>query len=58
MRCDYCGNEFDESDGHKSCSACSMFGGCQMVKCPRCGYEWPRETKLVKWIRQWKARKQ
>ncbi len=55
MICGLCGKEFDEAGGAKTCARCSMFGGCQMLKCPHCGYEMPRETKLVKWIRQWKA---
>jgi hypothetical protein len=57
MICDFCGKEYEEADGVKACSRCSMFGGCQMLKCPHCGYETPRETKLVKRIKRWKAKR-
>jgi len=55
MRCDFCGKEFDETDGQKTCTSCRLFGGCMMVKCPYCGYETPKETRLLKWIRQWRT---
>jgi ribosomal protein L37E len=50
MKCGFCGRQFDEAASAKLCASCSMFGGCQKVKCPHCGYESPRETRLVKWI--------
>jgi len=56
MRCDFCGREFDEGAAEEACAACTLFGGCKKVKCPHCGYEMPRETRLVKAIRRWRAR--
>lgn len=54
MKCSFCGREFDEAASAKSCSGCSLFGGCQLLKCPHCGYESPRETRLVRALKQWK----
>lgn len=57
MRCSYCGREFKEETSQKQCRCCSAFGGCKMVKCPYCGYEIPRETDLVKKIKNWRQKK-
>lgn len=55
MRCAFCDREFDERHASKACSGCAVFGGCQKVKCPHCGYESPRETRLLRWLRERKA---
>jgi adenine-specific DNA methylase len=52
MKCAFCGMEFDEMAARRLCSSCALFGGCRMVKCPRCGYETPEEPGLIKWIRK------
>lgn len=57
MKCAFCDFEFDEASAVKACQACSMFGGCQKVRCPKCGYESPRETRMVRWIRSWGRRR-
>ena len=51
MLCVFCNHEFDEETAGVSCKTCSLMGGCKRVKCPRCGYESPKETGVVKWIR-------
>lgn len=51
IRCGYCGHEFAEEDGIKSCGKCGKPGGCRMVRCPRCYYENPEEPKIVKKIK-------
>ena len=56
MRCSFCGHEFDASDAQASCGSCPMAGGCHLVRCPRCGYEMPPEAKLVRWLRELRAR--
>ena len=48
MRCAFCNYEFDEMLTQGSCAGCSKFGGCNMIKCPRCGYEVPPEPKWLK----------
>jgi len=50
MICGYCGYEFDESEGKKSCGSCS--GGCHNVHCPRCNYKNPAESGLMKKLKE------
>ena len=57
MNCSICDLEFEEAQAIKACSSCAVFGGCQKVRCPRCGYESPRETPLVRWVRGWVRRR-
>jgi DNA-directed RNA polymerase subunit RPC12/RpoP len=52
MRCGFCGLEFDQEDGNVGCPHCPMAVACKMVKCPRCNYENPPETALVRRIRK------
>jgi len=36
----------------RSCPpACPMARGCPMVRCPRCGYEFVTESKIVAYLR-------
>jgi Fe2+ transport system protein FeoA len=57
MKCAFCDFEFDEASALRCCKGCALFGGCQKVRCPKCGYESPRETRLVRWIRSWGSRR-
>lgn len=41
MKCGLCGNEFDETSGKASCPSCPVSRGCNLLKCPNCGYEMP-----------------
>jgi rubredoxin len=50
MICGYCGYDFDENEGKKSCGGCS--GGCHNVHCPRCNYKNPLETGLIKKLKE------
>ena len=34
------------------CSGCGMTGGCEMIKCPRCGYKFVEESKIVSFFRK------
>lgn len=52
MKCPFCSNEFDEKDAVKGCKGCYTLGACNMVKCPRCGYEIPPEPKWVSRLRK------
>jgi rubredoxin len=51
MICSLCGYRYTEEEGTPSCNGCPIKGGCDMVKCPVCGYETPRLVKKVK--RKW-----
>ncbi len=39
MKCALCGVDFNAEYSEKSCENCSIFGSCDLVKCPFCGYE-------------------
>lgn len=48
MECPLCGKSFDENRTENTCQGCPLHGKCNMVKCPGCGYEMPRESRLLK----------
>lgn len=57
MTCSFCARTFLTVDAQKTCHTCALWGGCQKVKCPYCGYESPRETNAIHFFRkvkQWK----
>ncbi|MGH7144431.1 MAG: ferrous iron transport protein A [Terriglobales bacterium] len=51
MNCACCGNDFEAAAARKQCRSCALFGGCSMLKCPRCGYEQPADTRLTRWLK-------
>ncbi len=51
MKCGLCGYEFDPNQAGTVCGGCPLVRGCQLVRCPRCGYEMPPEAKLIGWLR-------
>jgi hypothetical protein len=55
--CTFCGKEFQEEQAQKGCAACALTKGCQMLRCPHCGYETPREPAWVKRVKSWRKRK-
>lgn len=48
--CPLCG--FCFSVGEASCSGCVFLGGCSMLKCPNCHYEFVAESKIVGWFQK------
>jgi hypothetical protein len=52
--CPLCGMRF--TSGGRGCSACPLHGGCDIVCCPRCGHQFPEESKLVALARRWYRR--
>lgn len=52
MKCSFCQREFNENQARQACKGCLSGGGCQNVKCPYCGYEMPREPRLIGWIKR------
>ena len=48
MICSFCAHEFDETSAQAGCSGCGKSSGCNMIKCPKCGYEMPPEPRWVK----------
>jgi hypothetical protein len=45
--CSLCGLDFTGSMCH---SACPFSRGCEMVRCPRCGYEFVDESAVVRFV--------
>ena len=56
MKCPLCGLEFKEEDGQAACKGCPMARSCELIKCPNCGYEIPKESALIKKLKRWKER--
>ena len=50
MQCALCGGRFDH--GGVVCGGCPLASGCDIVKCPHCGYQFPRASRLVEWWRR------
>ncbi len=47
--CSLCGYRFNENEmAERGCATCpTRSGGCGLVRCPSCGYEWPPESGSV-----------
>lgn len=50
FHCPLCGARF--SHGLLVCGTCPLHAGCEIVKCPQCGYQSPRSSKLVDMVRR------
>lgn len=50
FECGLCGLRFTHGD--LVCSSCALGAGCDLVKCPRCGYQFPRGSRLLQWVRR------
>ncbi len=50
FRCPLCGAGF--THGALACGSCPLNAGCDIVKCPHCGYQFPRTSKVVEWARR------
>jgi hypothetical protein len=48
FECGLCGHGFTHGD--RACGSCLLGAGCELVKCPRCGYQLPRESQLLRWV--------
>ena len=46
--CALCGGRF--THGGQACGACPLASGCGLVRCPHCGYQFPRSSRLVDWF--------
>jgi Fe2+ transport system protein FeoA len=59
--CALCGLRF--THGGQVCASCPIARGCDdVVRCPRCGYQFPRASRTVEWLRSlrawWRSRRQ
>lgn len=50
FHCPLCGARF--SHGTLVCGSCPLRVGCDVVKCPGCGYQFPRSSRIVEWWRR------
>lgn len=52
--CPLCGHTYAETEG-RSCrsSGCPLSGGCNLLRCPTCGYEVPAQTRFTRWVSRW-----
>lgn len=48
--CPLCGAHF--SHGTLVCGSCPLNAGCEIVKCPSCGYQFPRRSRIVEWAKR------
>ena len=48
--CGLCGTSFTHAD--KVCGSCPINAGCDLVRCPNCGYQFPRTSRLAEWVRR------
>lgn len=46
--CPLCGGRF--THGTLVCTSCPMNAGCEIVKCPSCGYQFPRRSRIASWV--------
>jgi hypothetical protein len=52
--CSLCGCRFEHAG--RVCGSCPMSTGCDLVKCPHCGFQFPRSSRIVQWLRRIGAR--
>lgn len=54
FECGLCGLRF--SHGEQACGGCPLGAGCDLVKCPGCGYQFPRASRIVLLYERLRAR--
>lgn len=52
--CLLCGGAFTHAE--RVCAVCPLSTGCDVVACPRCGYAFPRTSRVVETLREMVAR--
>ena len=58
LKCSLCGLNFDEKICPSFCDGCTIkiTSTCNMVRCPNCGFEMPKQSqmeRLFKKIKKW-----
>ena len=51
MKCPLCSFEFNDQDACKGCGLLGI-GGCVLIRCPNCGYEFAEKSYLVDFIKR------
>lgn len=57
MKCQLCGFSFDKKEADVSCSGCVLRKGCSLLRCPNCGFEFPKESKIINFLTKKEKRK-
>ena len=57
MKCSLCGFNFDENDAKACCTGCLFSKGCELLKCPNCGFEMTKEPDWIKRLKEKKEKK-
>ena len=52
MRCALCGYLLRPAECGVVCERCPIARGCRLIRCPACGYQWPEESPLIRWLTQ------
>ena len=50
-RCPLCGAGIG-AGGAAGCAGCPIAWSCDLLRCPRCGYQFPRRSRLVAWVKR------
>jgi len=56
VTCPLCGARYSEEEGRTCHAGCPLERGCQLLACPRCGYEVPAPSRLTRWLARWLVR--
>jgi Fe2+ transport system protein FeoA len=49
-RCPLCGAGIE--GGGRGCASCPLAWNCDLLRCPRCGYQFPRGSRLLAWVKR------
>jgi Fe2+ transport system protein FeoA len=49
-RCPLCGGGIE--GGGRGCASCPLSWNCDLLRCPRCGYQFPRGSRLLAWAKR------
>ena len=49
-RCPLCGAGV--AGGGSGCASCPLAWSCDLMSCWRCGYQFPRESRLLAWVKR------
>ena len=51
FQCALCGLRF--THGGRVCGACPLGAACDLVRCPGCGFQFPRGSPTLERLRRW-----
>lgn len=57
VKCSLCGREYDDKEAESGCVGCPMSQGCGRIKCPHCGFENVKESKIIEAIKKLREKK-